>query len=143
MWLVTTAAAQQQTLWSVDTNLGAATSVLSEPSVAGVESIAVATTLDSKPIWVRAGFDDKTVRLSYLSSAGDVGVFNTFTAPAKVDAMSFADYTNHAHLGWRTVDGICFSSDVTFNAMPAAPDRTTVTEDCKEMRVTSGPPPHG
>lgn len=141
VWMVTTSP-PTQTVWSVASNLSSVTPAITEQSVAGVESIAVATTLNSRPIWVRGGFADNTIRLSYLMSNGDVGAYATFVADGKVTQLSFADYTNHAHLAWRLSDGRCFGSDVIFANSPEVPNAGLITEDCATMRVVSGPPPH-
>lgn len=141
VWMVTTSP-PAQTVWSVASNLSSVTPAITEQSVAGVESIAVATTLNTRPIWVRGGFDDNTIRLSYLLSNGDVGAYATFVADGKVTQLSFADYTNHAHLAWRLGDGRCYGSDVIFSNSPTVPNAGLITDDCAAMRVVSGPPPH-
>lgn len=147
VWMVTSATPgagpnPEQTLWSVSSDLSSVTSVLTEASGAGFEPIAVGSTASVMPIWVRGGFADNSIRLSYLQPAGTVGAFTTYGATDRVTHLSFADYTDHVHLGWRTADGKCYGSDVDFNAGPMVAGGGLITSECEALRVVSGPEPH-
>lgn len=141
IWMVT-AAPPAQSVWHLSADLTSPVTAITETSIPGVESIAVATTLNARPIWARGGFDDNSIRLSYLMSNGDVGAYATFAAEGKVVELSFADYTNHAHLAWRLAGGRCYGSDIIFGTAPGVPNAGLLTEDCAAIRAVSGPAPH-
>lgn len=141
IWMVASSATNQ-TLWSLANDLSAASSVLTEDTVSGFEPIGTGQIGSTLPIWIRGARDTAALRLSYLTTGGEVGAVNTFVTGGKVTALSATDYVDHVHLAWREDSGRCVGTDVDFEAAPTVTGPSLITEDCTDLRIVSGPPPH-
>lgn len=140
VWMVTVKGSLQS-LWSVASDLSTASLTLAEDSVAGVPPLAVGQG-SLRPVWVRGARTGSALLLSYLSPAGEVGAIASEATNGKVTELSFANYADHLHLGWRTDNGECRGSDVIYDALPKRADEDGLDQDCQSLRVTSGPQPH-
>ncbi|MBK7539437.1 MAG: hypothetical protein IPI49_29575 [Myxococcales bacterium] len=141
LWMVT-ATQSVQTLWSVALDLSAATEVLREDTVAGADPMGVGLTGSTLPIWSRGVPESPQLRLSYLTSAGEVAASAIYATDGVVTALSSTDYVDHVHLAWREASGRCVGADVNFLTVPTVMGATVISNDCKELRIVSGPPPH-
>lgn len=141
LWMVT-ATQSVQTLWSVALDLSAATEVLREDTVAGADPIGVGLTGSTLPIWSRGVPASSQLRLSYLTSAGEVAASSIYATDGVVTALSSTDYVDHVHLAWREASGRCVGADVNFLTVPTVMGATVISNDCEELRIVSGPPPH-
>jgi hypothetical protein len=141
LWMVTTAGTAQ-TLWSVSADLSAAVATRTEETVASFAPIALGENPVLQPIWARGDRAGAAILFSYLTPAGEVGAIASEPTMGKVTELSFADYDDHVHLGWRTEDGKCYGSDVDFDVLPKRPQQELLSESCQALRVISGPKPH-
>lgn len=140
VWLVA-GARQSQTLWSLTPDLSMATKVVAEPTVLGSDPIAVGSGAMA-PIWIRGLSEAPGLVLSYLTLDGAVGGTAIHSTERGVTALSATDYDDHIHLGWRETDGRCVGSDVDFDGTPTVASASLISNDCAELRIVSGPPPH-
>lgn len=141
VWLVV-GARQTQTLWSLTPDLSMATKVVSEASVLGSEPIAVGSGAQA-PIWMRglAGGAPGMIG-SYLTLDGAVGATSIHSTERAVTALAITDYDDHVHLAWREDNGRCLGADVDFEGTPKVGTPNLISNDCVELRIISGPPPH-
>ena len=66
------------------------------------------------------------------------GTPNSGGGNGPITSFSTDDAGNHAHMGWSTANGDCWSGDISFTAMPVLGGYITYAGDCHDVRTASG-----